>query len=493
MPSPAPFLILTGQDLAGLAGAPASHFTVDNNCACPDFGLSRAAPPAVEQGGSLLVKPELHTEPLGADTFVVFNPRGAAGPVVLNQAALELLERFTRPQLLSCQGEPAAVAAALRRLAELELLEQVAPARAQPISQPETLVAWLHTTNACNLRCTYCYVEKSDEAMSAATGHAALEAIFRAAELHGYPRVKLKYAGGEATLNFGLVMELHKRALALAQERSIALAEVVLSNGVLLPRPLLDFIRSSGMTLMISLDGLDDVHAGQRRFRNGRGSARHVLRSIDRALDHGIAPHLSITVTSHNAQHLCDVVRFALDRNLLFNLNFYRDNAAALTGEQLRAEDERLIAGLKVAFNVIEQRLPQHSLLASLVDRANFAASHETACGAGHSYLVVDQRGNVARCQMEIEQRVTDVFAPDPLTEIRLYDGGFQNISVDAKEGCSTCSWRYWCAGGCPALTYRVTGRTDVKSPYCRVYRAIYPDLLRLEGRRLLHYSGLLL
>ena len=66
--------------------------------------------------------------------------------------------------------------------------------------------------------------------------------------------------------------------------------------------------------------------------------------------------------------------------------------------------------------------------------------------------------------------------------------GGFQNVPVDEKEGCRDCAWRYWCAGGCPLLAYRTAGRSDAPSPYCAVYKALYPDVLRLEGLRLLKW-----
>jgi uncharacterized protein len=36
--------------------------------------------------------------------------------------------------------------------------------------------------------------------------------------------------------------------------------------------------------------------------------------------------------------------------------------------------------------------------------------------------------------------------------------------------------------------TYRATGRYDVQSPNCAIYQALYPELLRLEGQRLLHW-----
>ena len=61
--------------------------------------------------------------------------------------------------------------------------------------------------------------------------------------------------------------------------------------------------------------------------------------------------------------------------------------------------------------------------------------------------------------------------------------------SVDEKEGCRDCQWRYWCTGGCPLQTFRATGRYDLKSPNCSIYQAIFPEVLRLEGLRLLKYQ----
>jgi uncharacterized protein len=325
--------------------------------------------------------------------------------------------------------------------------------------------------------------------MDEATGKAAIDAIIRSALQHHFLGVNLKYAGGEATLNFNLVQILHAYAKAATAAAGLQLESGVLSNGVALTNSMLDFLRDENIRLMISLDGSAEEHDRQRVFRNGRGSHHQVTRSIDRALARKVSPYLSITVTGKSVAGLVDAVTFALDRDLLFNLNFYREHDANKTNAELRAEDEAIIAALRSAFAVIEERLPKRSLIGALVDRSSFAGPHQRSCGAGHNYLVVDHKGGVARCQMEIERTVTNVFAQDPLQEIQLHTTGFQNLAVDEKEGCRDCHWRYWCAGGCSLLTYRVTGRNDVKSPYCNVYKAIYPELLRLEGLRLLKWA----
>jgi uncharacterized protein len=411
-----------------------------------------------------------------------FNPVGPAGVVVLNQPARGVLDRYQWPQPLTDTTS--------RQLAMLNLLMPADQPQPAVRSASMTLTAWLHVTNACNLRCTYCYLHKTNEAMSEETGRAAVDAIFRSALANGFRAVKLKYAGGEATLNFRLIQHLHDYARQQARQNGLDLREVVLSNGVALPSALLDWLHTENVRLMISLDGIGDAHDAQRVFFNGRGSFEWVARGLDRALAVGLTPHLSITVTAHNADRLAETVAFAVERDLPFNLNFFRDNGCTATVADLTADNGRLIAGMKAAFAVLEARLPRRRVIDALVDRSAFYAPHDYPCGAGRNYLVIDHYGRVARCQMEIEQTVTDVLAEDPLALIRRHSNGFQNTSADEKEGCRDCAWRYWCAGGCPLLTYRATGRSDVKSPYCNVYQALYPDVLKLEALRLMKWHA---
>ncbi len=79
------------------------------------------------------------------------------------------------------------------------------------------------------------------------------------------------------------------------------------------------------------------------------------------------------------------------------------------------------------ALRVIEDRLSERSLLGSLIDRANLAAPHNTACGVGESYLVIDQRGGVAKCQMENERPIANVHATDRRAAFAPARSGYTN------------------------------------------------------------------
>jgi uncharacterized protein len=89
---------------------------------------------------------------------------------------------------------------------------------------------------------------------------------------------------------------------------------------------------------------------------------------------------------------------------------------------------------------------------------------------------------------MTLNESVTDIHVSDPMLELKVH-AGVKNPSVEQKEGCSQCQWKYMCAGGCPQAAYQATGRYDVASPFCEVYKTLYPELLRLEGLRILKHA----
>jgi uncharacterized protein len=470
-----------------LITAPASDFAAESDCdcACPTTPPPPRQPRHLPDDALLRLHPHAAFSALTEQDVLLFVPSVLSGIVI---------DRDLRDSLLACTW-PAPVG---RLAAELprELIERLfalgalvdeAPEPAPPPS--ETLVAWLHVTNACNLRCTYCYLHKTDEAMTAETGRAAVDAIVRSAVKHGYRAIKLKFAGGEASLNFALVWELHAYAQELAAARGLDLSAVVLSNGVGLTRASLLELKRREIGLMISLDGFAADHDAQRVFANGRGSFQVVSRTIARALELGLRPDISVTVSGRTAGGLAALMDWLLERDLPFSLNFYRENDCSAGFGELQLDERRIVEGMLAAFRAIERRLPERGLLGALVDRANLDAPHSKPCGVGENYMVIDQRGAVAKCQMEIERPVTSVHAADPLGLIREDTIGVRNLPVQEREGCRDCAWRLWCAGGCAVATFRATGRYDVQSPNCNIYRALYPEAVRLEGLRILRYG----
>lgn len=445
------------------------------DCACP---VSYPQPPTpVSLPSNLRPHPALQRLPLDERYAVAFVP-SFSHVVVINAATWHLLQG-----LPAQDHQDTAVAAVITECYHSGLLIGAEEQTYHP-TRANTLIAWLHVTRACNLRCTYCYLAPSGETMTEATGYHVVDAIFRSARAEGFTQVQLKYAGGEATLNLQRVAAIHRYACARGQALGISVTGRLLSNGTTLTNRRLALIAELGLQLMVSLDGLPSNSAPQRPTINGQASTVAALAGIERALACGLQPTVSVTITPASASGLPQLIAQLLTYQLPFTLNFARPTQS---GQPMGlADEERIIQGMRAAYAVIATQPPRHSLLGTLLDRTNLGARHDQPCAVGTHYLVFDPQGRVAPCQMTITEPITDAHAANPLALVRADQRGVQNLSVTHKEACQACPWRYWCAGGCALVTHRATGRYDARSPNCRIYQALYPDLLRLEGLRLL-------
>lgn len=426
--------------------------------------------------------------------YVVIYIPSYSGIAVLNTSAFHILNAFKMPmtpRAVSMKSgwprESLVVIETLYRLGFLVGSEGALSYR--PLESREQLTVWLHVTNACSLRCTYCYIAKSNEHMGLKVGYNAIDAVILAARRERYRALQIKYAGGEPTLVADEVIALHEYAARQASQYGIEVEGVVLSNGVGLSPLKVQRLRTANLKLMISIDGLSISHDRQRPTIRGTASSHYVLRGIKIAIDGGLKPDISITVTRDSASSLLELIAWILKYDLIFGINYYHTHGDHVARESYTLSVQSMIDTMRRVIELIKHNVPHRSLLGSLVDRSDLRYPHQRACAVGEDYIVIDHLGRIAGCQMKITDAVGQIGTDDPLEIIRASDIGVHNISVDDKEGCQSCEWRYWCSGGCPLETWRASGRTDVKSPYCAIYQALYPEVIQLEALRLIQYQ----
>jgi uncharacterized protein len=455
--------------------------SLDDDCACPDKAFRLEHKTVADASFQQLS--DVYSTALPDSFHLAYSPFAPGGPCVLNQSAWDVWQSFTNPRPLNNPVD--------RLLSEQHLIHpQENPPTPIP-QQPETLTVWLHVSNACNLDCPYCYVRKSSTRMDEETGLRALQSVFQTARKNGFKRVKLKYAGGEATLHFKLIRILHEQAVLLSCKSNLALKEVVLSNGVHLRPADADWLKANKIKLMISLDGIGEAHDRQRPLKGGGSTFQQVAHTVDEILlQRGIQPDITMTVTGLNALNAADVAKWALiDRGLPTSFNFYRQNLLTTSRQDLNLEEQNIIEGMLAAYAVIEQNIPDRPFFNGLLDRVQ-AEAHTHTCGVGQSYLVISHTGKLSQCQMHLDTAVGSIHEENLLPMVAA--GPIHNLSVDQKEGCRQCVYRYRCSGGCPIETFRATGRWDVQSPNCHIYKTLLPAALRLEGLRLMKVNGFL-
>ncbi len=456
----------------------------ENDCACATAPAVPLAPPLQTRVSlpALQAAPDALVIPLRPGYRLLFVPTAPQGPVVLND------EGYLRWQAFARQPQPPSQPFDWHLWAAgLIWPEGQPPPRPQDI--PTMLTVWLHLTDACNLDCPYCYVQKRPHHMSVEVAEQALTRLSLQARERGFRRLKLKYAGGEPTLVWKRLQAIHQRAVQRVREAGLELEAVLLTNGTRLNAARVRWLQEQGIRVALSLDGLGPLHDRLRPAHDGQSAFQRLAHAVDDILlPLGLRPSITITVTRWNAGALAETLSWVLERDLPFSLNFYRPPWNILSSDDLRLETQALIDGMRAAFQVLEQHLPTWPFLDGLMDRGT-GLPHRHACGVGHSYLVVTPEGQVAPCHMRLDMPLGSAAA---FHLHRLSQGPIRNLPVEQRDAdCRTCPFRYLCAGGCPLEAFRYSGRWDGPNPYCTVYRTLYPAALRLEGLRLLKVHGL--
>ncbi len=406
-----------------------------------------------------------------------------------------------------------------RALAELPLLWRngflLSPGVAvqRPPARPERVFnAWLHLTNACNLACPYCYIHKSSSHMQGHVSQKTLDAIAATAQSGAVDRIHVRFAGGEPMLQFTEMQDFFAEASARCQAHGVQFSAAVLTNGTVVPDGAIAWLKANAVAVSVSIDGIGAVQDAMRPVKGGGPSFARLEAGLDAYLAAGIRPYMLITIGESNIDGLADLTDWLLDRDLAFRYSLVRDlewGAGELddrrgAAEALRHQDvtPTLLAGeplarvqraIAQAYDRIEQRMVANHAAGRRPVRS-FRQSHkfcdlelwrpiEQACGAGRSYVAIAETGAVSPCQAALHHAGTRPISHESLLVQARAQTQFQPFARKTLNAeCARCPFKASCAGGCPLLLYRREGHVDGRSPYCEVFRAVIPRILRISA-----------
>lgn len=379
----------------------------------------------------------------------------------------------------------------------------------RPEGKPERVFnAWLHLTNACNLACPYCYIHKSSDHMEGHVSDRTLAAIEATAQAGEVDRIHVRFAGGEPMLQFAQLQAFYLAARERCQRHGVKFSAAVLTNGTVVPSGAPEWLRDNAVSVSVSVDGVGETQDTMRPVKGGGASSERLQAGMRAYLAAGIRPYMLVTVGDSNLDGLPDLVDWLMTEDLGFRLSLVRDlewGAGTLDdrhGAELATSGEvppvPLLSGeplFRVQRKLAEAygRVEAH-LLAQPRRRTSFRATHkfcdlelwrpiEQACGAGRSYVAISEKGEVSPCQAALHHPGTQAVSPTSLLHQARAQTQFQPFRRHVLNAeCAACQFRSSCAGGCPLLLFRREGHVDGRSPYCEVFRAVIPQILRLSA-----------
>jgi serine-type anaerobic sulfatase-maturating enzyme len=344
------------------------------------------------------------------------------------------------------------------------------------------------TTNACNLGCSYCYIDP--RAAKGVMKDSTLESLI-SKSLSTHESVHYMWHGGEPLL---VGLSFFRKAVALQQRfPGKVIVNNIQTSGTLITDEVLDFCEEHGFGLGFSLDGPVELNDRTRLFHTGKSTFQTVIESLRKAMQRGLGNAAIVVVNRYNLAELSKVYAFAKSEGI--NLKFHpllKAGAAITKYLNLGIEAEEYGRALIELFDewfydeteiILE---PLWEIIGNLLSEQPVGCYFNGSCQS--SYVAVDPQGNVYPCGLfdgmaEFnlgninEQDFIAILESERRREIR----GRESRIAD----CNRCQYQKVCNSGCMFNAYTRSGTIEEKDYFCESYQMWYRHLGEVIEREL--------
>jgi uncharacterized protein len=216
--------------------------------------------------------------------------------------------------------------------------------------QPQLRKLYIIVTNKCNLSCWYCYLKRyaynNDASMDTRTAVAGIDLFVALIRnyLSDNEKVTFCFYGGEPFLNFQVFKSAVEYIDVLRKKCSRlfdAQIEVV-TNGTLLTKEIVLYLRKFRVGVNVSIDGESLKTNVHRVFKGGSNSVEIVLRSIDILNKYKIPTTLVSTISPQTLSYFNNIVGFLTSRSSSSCINILRPNTRLKTDKEFVLNSTKL-------------------------------------------------------------------------------------------------------------------------------------------------------
>lgn len=371
--------------------------------------------------------------------------------------------------------------------------------KTNPDKKRTTLDFWVHLVHGCNLRCFYCYIPHLEKGMASSKLQQSsfnekniepmLKRLFKYCSEAGIHQLELKFSGGEPTLNLPLLESFCEKAIKLKGGTAVKFS--IISNGTFLGPDAIRIFSKFKFGVAFSVDGAEGNHDKVRFLQTSQsakdGTWKHIWDNVDHCLNEGIRPYLLYTVTASNIKDLSVFREVAVSKLVGYRLGLVR-LAKPPKISVIEKVSEELISFYKEAGEVQPTSLPIERFMKFSEWRLDRKKAF--ACASGRTYFSIDQRGNLATCQMRQDKTYGNLSEEDFSTiekRISKCDDHAVLANPDLRAGpCTRCEYTFVCSGGCPQHIKMAFGIFDHTSPWCHVYGHLLPHYVEAVAKQML-------
>ncbi|MGD2090277.1 MAG: radical SAM protein [Candidatus Aminicenantes bacterium] len=142
----------------------------------------------------------------------------------------------------------------------------------------------IEVSRICNCNCAYCATSGKYSKSKNFKIHMSRETCRKAVDFFCERALNsedayISFYGGEPLLRFDLIRETVEYVKTKYQNKKYSFN--LTTNGTLINKEILDFLIENDFSIMVSLDGPEHINDRYRRFKNGKGSFKRILKNLE--------------------------------------------------------------------------------------------------------------------------------------------------------------------------------------------------------------------
>lgn len=344
-------------------------------------------------------------------------------------------------------------------------------------------------TNACNLRCGYCYDKDSHQDSVKGISKIATDIFQREGEhiinsldilYKGEKNPKIILHGGEPLLIKTSILDKFCKEL---QNRNIDMS--IQTNGTLITDEVIELFKKYNFSVGLSLDGCDEKQNYQRIYPNGNNSFNTVMDNLKKLQEENIKFGLIMSVAKQHIGAEQKLYNFIGENNFSCNIRPVFASCEKLSSSVM-TEDE-FAKFLNNIFDIWffdeDKKVKTHQiselyeLLRVCLDENFFERGCNNSSHCFRDFISLDVYSNLHACNRlyGIQEFYYGNLKKDSYMVIKekiekLIE--FRNKAIN--KSCGDCDNISRCNGGCPAESYDIYGDILHPAPICKSKKLIY-------------------
>lgn len=380
----------------------------------------------------------------------------------------------------------------LVRVASTSEVKALCEKREEIRDRPKKLFDWnffiYNVTNRCNLRCKYCYTEKSSVAEAP-----ILDVLQRIGQWSDGDFCIEVHGNGEPLVRFKeLKMAIPVFLASISNKKKLVL--LLVTNGTLINGEVARFLKEQEFAVIVSLDGPEKIHNLNRLNRRGQGTYAEVMKGIRILQDHDVPMSINSVVCMADQETVLSVFEHHV-ANGFYRMKFIPVVPTNTFRDELNvgifndAMKEIAVRVIEWNSNKTRPRIEVLNLsyaVLSILGIPNRYMCMEVPCGAGTKSITINPNGDIFPCHKVAslpEWKVGNIIQASRRELIEQHQAMTDFCLARNKftGDCGACAFSGFCGGICFADYYlnKISGRVIPRNFDC--LREVIWDLIGMS------------